>query len=307
VDTTPQRLLTEKTEISYVASALASHARLDILQACRDKYVSISDMAQLLNMPQSTVTNHIQVLEKAGLVDSKSEPGRRGRQKLCKTIQGNICIPVPIPETEHRNRIEIDMPVGLFTRVHVSPPCGLASAAGGIGDVDFPSSFLLPERVSAGIVWFADGWVEYSFPRSIQEAETIEQLEISFEACSEAVRYNDDWPSDISVWINSVKVGTWTCLSDYGRPRGMLNPQWWPVDQSQYGELKTWQVNSKGTFLDGEKISEVTPEMLDLMKQPTFRLRIGVDAEARNKGGLNIFGSSFGNYEQGIKAVISIG
>jgi len=38
---------------------------------------------------------------------------------------------------------------------------------------------------------------------------------------------NADWPSDISLWVNDVKIGTWTSPGDYGDRRGVHTPRWW--------------------------------------------------------------------------------
>ena len=44
----------------------------------------------------------------------------------------------------------------------------------------------------------------------------------------------------------------------------------------------------------------MTIEELNLPALPYIALRIGIDDEAENKGGLNIFGRGFGNHAQDI-------
>ncbi len=39
---------------------------------------------------------------------------------------------------------------------------------------------------------------------------------------------------------------------------------------------------------------------------PSISVRIGIDDEAQNRGGLNIFGSKFGNHAQDIVMKISL-
>ena len=58
------------------------------------------------------------------------------------------------------------MPLGLFTSVEVSAPCGLCSTDGVIGLLDVPDSFLDPARVQAALIWFGRGHVEYKFPNN---------------------------------------------------------------------------------------------------------------------------------------------
>ena len=84
------------------------------------------------------------------------------------------------------------------------------------------------------------------------------------ELSSEVPGTNLDWPSDITLWVNDVAVGTWTSPGDYGDKRGVYTPSWWKLEGSQYGKLKTWRIGQEGTFIDGVRISDVTIADLDL-------------------------------------------
>ena len=137
-------------------------------------------------------------------------------------------------------------------------------------------------------------------PRSCK-AE-IDALEFSMELSSEVPGTNANWPSDVCVWVNHVLVGTWTSPGDFGDKRGVYTPRWWKLEGSQYGHLKTWKITERGTFLDGEKASDVTLDQLHLADHHSIRLRIGIDEHAEHPGGMNIFGKGFGNYDQDIHA-----
>lgn len=193
------------------------------------------------------------------------------------------------------------MPLGLYTNCSVSPPCGLCSSEAIIGLLDVPDFFLDPGRMKAGLIWFERGHVEYKFPNNarILQAE-IEALEFSMELSSEVPGTNANWPSDISVWVNDVPVGTWTSPGDFGDQRGIYTPRWWKLEGSQYGHLKTWKITSGGTLLDGEKTSDVSLDQLHLAEHHSIRLRIGIDDQAEHPGGVNIFGKGFGNHDQDI-------
>jgi predicted transcriptional regulator len=123
-------------------------------------------------------------------------------------------------------------------------------------------------------------------------------LEISMELCSEAPLYNANWPSDITVSINGVELGTYLSPGDFGGEPGLLNPPWWDLRNTQYGLLKKWKVDENGSYIDGRRLSGVTVDQLGIHDSPAFALRIGVKPDAANIGGLNLFGSKFGNYEQ---------
>ena len=78
------------------------------------------------------------------------------------------------------------MPLGLYTRCEVTAPCGLCAQDGVIGLLDVPDTFLDPDRMRAGLLWFTRGFVEYQFPNNAKLQEIpIGALEISTELSSE--------------------------------------------------------------------------------------------------------------------------
>src|SRR5690606_5608370 len=121
---------------------------------------------------------------------------------------------------------------------------------------------------------------------------------LSLEVCSEAPMHHLDWPSDITVSVNGVAVGTFTSPADFGGQRGTLTPSWWDTRNSQYGILKEWRVTHEGSFIDGMRVSDVRIDDLALSAGRRLVVRIGVSPDARHVGGLNLFGRSFGNYPQ---------
>ncbi|MEM6430883.1 MAG: transcriptional regulator, partial [Deinococcota bacterium] len=163
---------------------------------------------------------------------------------------------------------------------------------------DDPTSFYEADRHTAELLWFSSGFVEYRCPNRLPSGAMIEYLEVSMEICSEAPTHHLEWPSDITVWINDVELGSWTSPSDFGGVRGKLTPAWqWDTD-TQYGLLKVWQVTASSSQVDGVQISDVTLSDLNILGQPYIAIRIGIKPDAQHVGGLNLFGSRFGNYPQ---------
>jgi len=164
-----------------------------------------------------------------------------------------------------------------------------------------PDYFLDPSRMQASLIWFGRGYVEYKFPNNakILNAE-VESVEFSMELSSEVPGTNSDWPSDISLWVNDVLIGTWTSPGDFGDQRGIYTPRWWKLEGSQYGKLTTWRITPAGCFMDATRLSDVTLGQLDLASHHSMRLRIGIEDDAKHPGGINIFGRGFGNYDQDI-------
>ncbi|RLD10433.1 MAG: hypothetical protein DRI44_06165, partial [Chlamydiae bacterium] len=74
----------DEVEMTTVCKALSSPQRMMIMQAISRKTMTVSELANLLELAQSTMTVHIQELEAAGLLRSVVKPGPiRGQRKLC--------------------------------------------------------------------------------------------------------------------------------------------------------------------------------------------------------------------------------
>jgi len=284
-----------------VLKSLASKIRLDILDLLKDKKLNVSHIAEKLGISQSTVSTNLKFLEEAGLVKVEIASGRKGTQKLCSSCYEEVVFQLPSMKRElQENIIEVEMPVGLYTDFKVSPPCGLCSKDKIIGLLDVPASFHEPARSTASLIWFERGFVEYKFPNNLPVNKELKKLEVGMELSSEVPGTNKNWPSDITVWINNIETGTWTSPGDFGDKRGKLTPEWWKLAGSQYGLLKRWSVSKEGTFVDGVKVSEVRIADLEIRNHTSIKVKIGIKEDAENIGGVNIFGSSFGNYAQDI-------
>lgn len=281
-----------------VFKALASETRLEILSLLADGSKNIQELGMALGMSQPTVTKHIQQLESAGLIVSEYGPGLQGMQKRCRLRYDRLIVTLEGTGSTEDSVEEVSMPIGLYTMAHAQPQCGLANRDKLIGFLDIPQSFLDPERASAQILWMAGGFVEYVFPCTLPSSTEIQRLELIMEVCSETTNYDHDWPSDITVWVNGVEVGTWTCPGDFGAKRGALNPDWWIDHMTQYGMLKIWSVDCEGSSVDGTPVSDVTLARAMVVPQQPITVRIGVKPDAEHQGGFNLFGRGFGNYAQ---------
>lgn len=281
--------------------ALASEPRINILNLLRQKALNVNEIAEALQLPQSTVATHISILENAALINTEAQKAKKGSQKLCSCAFNELLIKFPETAKPDENFIDVEMPIGIFTDYEVTAPCGLCSAERIIGYLDMPDAFLNPERMKAGLLWCGRGTFEYKFPNNAKNTARIpKKIEFSMELSSEVPGTNSVWPSDITMWINNIEIGTWVSPGDFGDKRGILTPDWWKLEGSQYGLLKHWSVSSEGSFIDGVKISDVTLEDLQLAEHHSVRMKIGVKENAANVGGMNIFGRGFGNYDQGI-------
>lgn len=284
--------------------ALGSDIRIQILKILlENNQMSMNQLANELNISNGALTGHIKKLEECGLISTSNDSSGHGNQKLCSLIQDRILVEIEKP-IDLSNVYNTSIKVGQFSSHNVYPTCGMATSSFVIGELDDVRYFDHPDRFNADIMWFTKGYVEYVIPNLIPRNQKITQLSLSVEISSEAPGIDNNWPSDISFYINDTLVGTWTSPGDYGDVRGMFTPEWWPQNWNQYGLLKLLVINHKGTFIDGLKISDVTTSELNLDYTSTIRFRIAVEEDSAHVGGLTIFGKSFGNYDQDI--VVSI-
>ncbi len=275
-----------------------------MIELLNERPMNIKELADAVGLSSAIVTKHVQKMEEAGLLVTESIAGKRGMQKLCRIALDELTLVLKQgPAAERRlapaNRYEVSLPVGQYSSCAVKPTCGLASEHGMIGMVDDPRYFSDPEHVKASHLWFGSGFVEYRIPNYLLRNQTALSLDISLEICSEAPGFNENWPSDISFYVNDFLLGTWTCPGDFGETRGVYTPEWW-INRSQYGLLKTLSVGPTGAYIDGVRLSDVTLDALGLAYGETISFRIAALETARHVGGVTLFGKGFGNYNQDI-------
>jgi predicted transcriptional regulator len=290
-------------ESGEAVRGISSPARIRILKLLREQGpLNVNEISDALALPQSTIATHIQVLERSQLIETEIIKATKGQQKICSIRYDEIIIRFDDQDAlKAKDYVEVSMPIGLYTSCNVSAPCGLCSTESVLGVLDVPDFFLDPNRMNASLIWFSRGFVEYKFPNNGKVLNaSIDKLEFVMELSSEVPGTSLDWPSEISLWVNDVKVGSWISPSDFGDKRGLYTPHWWKLEGSQYGKLVTWQMSRSGTSVNDVQISEISLDKLELDKHHGIRLRIGIDDATRHPGGINIFGRGFGNHDQDI-------
>ncbi len=300
--------INDTRQILAIAKALSSEQRLNILKLLEDKIMNISEVAAKMQIPMSSAALHIKTLEEAGLVITQPLPGIRGSQKLSGVRVEKVFIDLK-PAFQSQSPVRTayySIPIGNYFDFQVTAPCGIASENHFLSATDEASVFYLADRGDAQILWLTQGYLEYRISNmSLKNAASVESLEVSFEACSEAQGYNNVWPSDITLWLNGLEVGTFTSEGDFGGDRGTQNPVWWPDDLTQYGKLYRLLVDGTGAYINGTRVSDHTPETLGVRTGDSLTFRIGIKPDAEYVGGLNLFGEHFGNHAQHINVKIN--
>jgi len=291
-----------------IAHALSSDIRLQMIQLIKNKPLNVSELAKKLSIPISSAALHIKVLEEAQLVITASKPGLRGSQKVCALCVEHISFHIrdELSGITPQNVVTESMPIGNYFDFDISAPCGIISDTSFLSPEDNVHGFYLPERSKAQLIWFTAGYLEYRFSSYRSKSLiTTSCYEFTFEICSEAPGYCNEWKSDITLWINYKKIATLQTLGDYGGRRGQLNPEWWDDNNTQFGLLHSLRITNDGCYIDNNYASEETITSLELSKHPFISFKIGVEPNAAYRGGLNLFGEKFGDYPQNIVLRIS--
>ncbi|MBU5671661.1 ArsR/SmtB family transcription factor [Paenibacillus brevis] len=295
--------INDSDRLVKVAHALSTHTRVNIIKLLLERpNLNVLEIAERLDIPVSTAANNVKVLEEAELIVTELQPATRGAMKVCSRNFDDVRLILnPSVYDQNTSKVEeIEMPIGNFINFDILPTCGMANGTGMVFQEDDPVNFYLPDSRTAEIIWFRKGWIEYRFPKRLPVGAQVHNLEFSLEICSEAPNYNNDWPSEITVWVNDVEIGSWISPGDFGDHRGKLNPSWWYDNSTQHGLLKTWSIDLHKSMVDKERCSDTSLYDLHLEDKPFITLRIGVKPDAKHQGGINLFGRGFGDYAQGI-------
>jgi predicted transcriptional regulator len=295
--------LYQPEKAAEILKALASPVRLKMLHILAEKSgMNISELAEQFRLPLSTTALHVRILERTGLIFTQEKPGVRGAQKICAVLAEDVYLNLLNRKKNDKPTRDMgcDMPLGNYFDCSVTKPCGIAGRRFYIGIEDAENAFYSPNRIHAQLIWFNTGFLEYRFSNHFLKSGQLMELSFSFEACSEAPGYNNDWPSDISVRINEKEAFSFRSPGDYGDKRGIYNPEWWPDTATQYGDLHRLEISPRGCFCNGRKSSDLTPEDLGLAEGEYISFKIGVREDSEYPGGINLFGEHFGNYRQNI-------
>ncbi len=80
-----ETLNVNEDRINKVAKALSSKTRVKILKMTSEKDIDVSRIAGMLNQTEANISAQVKILEEAGLLVSRYEPGMHGVRKICST------------------------------------------------------------------------------------------------------------------------------------------------------------------------------------------------------------------------------
>jgi predicted transcriptional regulator len=295
------RLLEDLDKSLPFFRAMASDVRVKILKILSKNHsINLNDLARKLSITNGALTSHIRVLEDAGIIETQIISAKHGTQKICSVVEEKYLIPLGRFYEYDQNFYTLEMAPGQYIDYDVQPTCGLATSERIIGVYDMPQYFADLAHFNAQILWFTTGYVEYEVPNYLVEHACFREIVFQAELGSEAPAFNNDFKSDIQFHLNDTWIGTWQSMGDFGGERGRYNPSWWVPTLNQYGVLMEIRINANGTFVEDQKVSDITIGQLNINRSSRIKLKLSVPADASNAGGLTIYGRGFGNYNCGM-------
>ena len=286
--------------ILKISKALSSPERIQILRTLYLRSTTLANLSKELNIPISSISRHVDILADAQLIRINYRPSLKGHMKYCSLKMLSCKVSLKEKEQREKRTYSLEMPIGMFSQANIMPPCGIVSKNAIIGIIDDPRTFYLPERSQAEKLWFSEGDISYVFPLKSRRHKYSE-MSFSFEICSETACHNPDWPSDITIYINDEELTTFTTIGDFGGRRGKFTAQNWSLTSTQYGTLKTVSVTENGVFIDNVLVrSDITFNDLYFKNNLFLKFTLAVKPDATHRGGLNLFGKRFGDYQQAI-------
>lgn len=290
-------------QLASIANALSSEVRINIIKQLREKSYTIAELKKLNNISYSSILFHINILSELNLVNINYLPGQKGFAQVVSIRNKNLFFEVA-EDKPKETTIKQSIGVGCFVNHNVVGYCGFAG-------IDFTHmglniDLLDSKRFDASLIWTQEGFIEYCFSNNSFIDKEIKELRISLEICSEARLYREDWKSDITFSINKKELCTWQSPGDFGERRGILNPPSWPSCNTQYGLLINICVNKNGVYINEKKYTgSITIDDLCINKGKGILFKIESKPDAIYKGGWNIFGKHFGDYNQDIDLFVT--
>ncbi len=264
---------------------------------------SVASLVKALGIPATTLLFHLEKMRDAGLCNIIYKDTNRGAQRFVTRNLHGADLRFYLHSDLRRESVNTEtysLGVGQFSDF-VGDTFNFCTAANAYHAPNNNMFCYLPERFGAQLVYTDKGRITYRFGNLPAKLNKMKELSLSFEICSEAPYFDNNYKSDITFWINGKEIVTYTCPGDFGDRRGRLNPDWWSSSNTQYGQLLTVAVNENGININGSNVSSaVKLEDLKLADGNYIEITFGNKDTALNPGGFNIFGKLFGDHPQDI-------
>ena len=289
--------------IVCLCDALGNETRLRILQALQNQpfVFTVPELVKLTKIPTSTLLHHLKKLEKANIIHLTYRTSSHGTVRMVTRDMKGANLSFYYNNYKSSKRVSSSIQsigVGMYTSFDVD-----GSYICLVGDKLFTdkADVYNPKHFDAQLIASSNGRVTYEFSNTAALHKEVVELLISLEICSEAPYHDNNYMSDITFWINGKEITTYLSDGDYGDRVGILNPDYWPKANTQYGKLVNLSIKKDGVYINDVKFeSKYNLGNINLTKGNKLTLTIGNKSTAEHVGGFNIFGKTFGDYPQDI-------
>lgn len=134
-----------------VFKALANKTRRNILRMLSKGPMSIKSLSFLLETPISTISEHVSILLKSGVVSVVKQVSDRGQSKVISRQYEKIAINLidRSSKASSKDNYVLDIPIGSYTSFSAGSMCGMICKDGYIGARDNPNCFYAINRFHA--------------------------------------------------------------------------------------------------------------------------------------------------------------
>ena len=291
--------LRERDRIVAVTKALSHPLRLDILDQLLHEPRTVTELARINGLTNSTVLFHLRMLEEASLIICRTKPNKKGKT-LVFYINFNTISFTTQAQSSFSNAISMQtVSVGSFSQCETQKYLRIGTSDHFV--VLDRDDVYNTARFDAGLIGIDNGSVTYEFSNAFAKQHKLLGLEFSLEVSSESPYFRNDWKSEILFSVCGIDVACYLSPGDFGGERGRLTPSWWDDRYSQYGLLVTLLIDHEGVRINGEPVkTSITVDDLPIQKNNRFSFGIRTDPNRKYAGGFNIFGKTYGNFAQDI-------
>ena len=278
--------------------ALGSDTRIAILELLTEKGpMRMTAIAEELKITGGALTTHVKMLNEAGILSIEARGGRHGIQKICRVNDERIVVESPMSR-RGMQAYEAELDIGQFVDVDAKAPCGIATPERLLLPADDPAVFSGPERLRAGVLWMAEGSVEYLVPNFLKAGQQLSEVQVSLEAAAGLPDASRDAEGSLLLSLNGKELGEIALSPENPEQYGMYNPTWWNQQYRQGGVYRLLTVDAAGTHVDGIRVSELRLADLQIGGHRSLPLKLTAKA---GSGGFTLFGKGFGSLAQGIR------
>lgn len=288
-------------EIKNLADALGNVQRLKIIQSIIDGPKSITELSNELNIPTSNIMFHVRILEDVKLVKFTIT----NRTTFISMLTNNVVFKLndlfELTETPKTTEYNYEILLGNYLDIISNgTKFIIAMSENEKLNINFQNRFS-SDRFKIQLLTVTHSILVYPL-QPIKQDENLKQIHISLEMCSEAPFYRNDFASDVEFYIDDICICSHRLEGDFGGRKGILNPSWYPISNTQYGELIYIVISELGVTINGKLVNtKININNIDLNEDKIHTFKFGNSDKKGIKGGMNIFGKAFGDHPQNIK------